>query len=61
MSNGGIWSDGVTHVNTGGSHEENPEDGVQMGVDSQNAPNLVEEDEVIYNDYVFSARLTVPK
>lgn len=61
MSNGGIWSDGVTHINTGGSHEENPEDGVQIGVDSQNDPNLVEENEVIYNNYVFSARLTVPK
>jgi len=32
-----------------------------MGVDSEGTPNLVEEDEVVYNDYVFSDRLTVPK
>jgi hypothetical protein len=31
-----------------------------MGADSEGTPNLVEENEVIYNDYVFSARLTVP-
>ena len=28
-----------------------------MGVDSQGVPNLVEEGEVIYKDYVFSNRL----
>ncbi len=32
-----------------------------MGVDPEGTPNLVEEGEVIFNDYVFSNRLTVPK
>jgi hypothetical protein len=32
-----------------------------MGVDEQNVPNLVEEGEVVYDDYVFSNRLKVPK
>ena len=31
-----------------------------MGVDNQGIPNLVEQDEVIYNDYVFSNRIPVP-
>ena len=32
-----------------------------MGVDNQGIPNLVEQGEVIYNDYVFSNRIKVPK
>ena len=32
-----------------------------MGVDQEGTPNLVEEGEVIFNDYVFSNRLKVPK
>lgn len=32
-----------------------------MGVDPEGTPNLVEEGEVIFNDYVFSNRLKVPK
>ena len=48
-------------INAGGSHEENPYEGVPMGIAPDGKPNLVEEGEVIYNDYVFSNRLTVPK
>ena len=44
-------------INSGGTHEENPREGVQLGKDPQNVPNLVEEGEVIFNDYVFSNRL----
>ena len=29
-------------------------------MDSQGTPNLVEEGEVIYNDYVFSNRMNIP-
>ena len=32
-----------------------------MGIDNQGIPNLVEEGEVVFNDYVFSNRLKVPK
>lgn len=51
------FTNGVTKVDEGGSHETNPFDGVMMGVDPQGVPNLVEEGEVIFNDYVFSNRL----
>lgn len=55
------FRNGVTEYNAGGTHEENPNDGVQVGVDPQGTPNLVEEGEVNYNDYIFSNRLKVPK
>ena len=60
---GGLDQDnnGVNIVNTGGTHEQNPYEGVQMGIAPDGKPNLVEEDEVIWNDYVFSNRLTIPK
>lgn len=55
------FSNGITYINEGNSHEENPYEGVQVGVDPEGIPNLVEEGEVIWNDYVFSDRLKVPK
>lgn len=61
MTNGADFTNGITVVGNGGTHEENPNEGVQMGVDPEGIPNLVEEGEVVYNDYVFSNRLTVPK
>lgn len=57
LTNGGVFRDGVTVVGEGGSHEENPLTGVPMGVAPDGQPNLVEEGEVIFNDYVFSNRL----
>lgn len=57
LTNGGVFSDRVTVVGEGGSHEENPLTGVPMGVAPDGQPNLVEEGEVIFNDYVFSNRL----
>lgn len=57
LTHGGNFTNGVTLVNKGGTHEQNPFEGVQMGVDTQGIPNLVEEGEVIFNDYVFSNRL----
>lgn len=59
-THGGNFSSGVTYIGNGGTHEENPFEGVQMGVDPQGVPNLVEEGEVVYNDYVFSNRIKVP-
>lgn len=61
MTNGATWDNGFIYVGNGGSHESNPNEGVQVGVDPQGIPNLVEEGEVIWNDYVFSKRLKVPK
>lgn len=60
MTHGADFSTGITLVNNGGTHEENPNEGVPMGMDEQGIPNLVEEGEVIFNDYVFSKRLRVP-
>lgn len=58
---GANFTTGMKHINTGDTHENNPYEGVPMGVDPQGTPNLVEEGETIYNDYVFSDRLKVPK
>lgn len=60
-SQGGDFTNGVTFIDNGGSHETNPFEGVQMGIDPQGVPNLVEEGEVIFNDYVFSDRMKLPK
>lgn len=57
FSNGMNIDDGVYIIGNGGSHEMNPNNGVQIGVDQEGIPNLVEEGEVIWNDYVFSNRL----
>lgn len=57
QTNGADWSDGLVTIGAGGSHETNPNEGIQMGVDNEGTPNLVEEGETIYNDYVFSNRI----
>lgn len=41
-------------VNEGGSHDENPNGGVQIGVDQNGTPNMLEEGEPVYNDFVYS-------
>lgn len=58
QSHGGDWSDGLMHINAGGTHEENKYEGIQLGRDENLVPNLVEEGETVYNDYVFSNRIT---
>ena len=55
------FTNGVTWINNGDTHEANPNDGVQMGIAPDGKPNLVEEGEVIFNNYVYSNRLKVPK
>lgn len=58
QTNGGDFTDGLTIIGAGGSHEENPYDGVQVGISRENGqPNLVEEGETIFDDYVFSKRI----
>ena len=57
QTHGGDFSNGVTFINNGGTHEQNPFEGVPMGIAPDGKPNLVEEGEVLYNDYVFSNRL----
>lgn len=48
---------GVTQFNTGGTHEMNPNGGIPQGVDPQGKPNLVEQGEVKWNDFIFSKRI----
>lgn len=60
-TNGGSFPTGLTFINEGGTHESNPNEGVPMGIGENGMPNLVEQGEAIYKDYVFSNRLTVPK
>lgn len=59
-TNGANFTNGLTQINEGGSHEENANEGVLMGTDQNGVPNTVEEGETIYKDYVFSDRLTIP-
>lgn len=54
------FSNGVRNIEEGGSHEQNPLGGVPQGIAQDGIPNLVEEGEVIFDDYVFSKRLKVP-
>ena len=61
QSYGGDWTNGLISIENGGSHERNPYEGVPMGVDQNGTPNLVEEGETVFRDYVFSKRLSVPK
>lgn len=56
-TNGADFSNGQTIIGNGGTHEENPMEGVPMGMDTEGNPNLVEQGEVVFNDYVFSNRL----
>lgn len=58
---GGDFSNGIIEINNGGTHEDNPIGGVPMGQDSEGIPNLVEQGEVVFNNYVFSNRLFADK
>ena len=50
---------GMQSYENGGTHEQNPYGGIQVGVDQQGNPNLVEEGEFRWGDYVFSDRINV--
>ena len=60
MTHGGIFDNGVIFINNGGEHNNNPYGGVPMGMDQQGALNLVEEGEVVYNNFVYSG-MKAPK
>lgn len=57
LTHGAEWDNGLRIIGNGGTHEENPMEGVPMGMDAERTPNLVEQGEVIFNDYVFSNRM----
>lgn len=60
-SNGADWDNGVKYINSGGSHEMNSYGGVPVDIAPDGMPDLVEEGEVIFDNYVFSNRLRLPK
>lgn len=60
-THGSDFTNDLRYINVGGTHEQNPNGGVQMGVNEEGTPNLVEEGEVVFNDYVFSNRLKPSK
>jgi len=48
----------LTEFNEGGNHEDNPNGGIQQGINPNDGrPNLVEQDETKWNDYIFSKRI----
>lgn len=67
-THGSLFTNGLVQINNGGSHEANPYQGVQFGVDPQGVPNMVEEGETIFNagayggpdSYSFSDRIKFP-
>ena len=59
FTHGANWDNGLTFFDEGNSHEENPNGGVMVGVDQEGTPNMVEEGEVRWKDYIFSDRLKV--
>jgi len=52
---------GYMKVNEGGKHEENPNGGVQIGMDQNGTPNLLEEGEPVYKDFVYSDNIKADK
>lgn len=61
LANYAAFGGNVKTINNGGTHEENIFGGVPMGISPNGNINLVEEDEVIWNDYAFSNRIKLPK
>ena len=59
MKDSGGANDLVTMFEGGGTHEQNPLGGIPQGVGSDGAPNLVEEGETRWNDYVFSNAISL--
>jgi len=54
-THGGVFApQGFMKIEAGGTHEENPNGGVQVGVDPNGVPNMLEENEPVYQDFVYS-------
>jgi hypothetical protein len=61
LAYGGDFSTGVSKIGNGGSHEENVLGGIPVSIGENGEPNLVEEGEVKWNNYIFSNRLSMAK
>ena len=60
-SHGGDWTNGLTEFNVGGTHEQNPNQGIPQGEGSNGQENRVEQGETKWNNYIFSNRIPVPE
>jgi len=58
---GGQFDKSLIEFNEGGTHEENPNQGIMQGTGQNGKPNLVEEGETRHEDYIFSDRLKLDK
>jgi hypothetical protein len=59
-ANGGLMNPyGINEFNTGGTHEQNKYGGVPVSIAEDGKPNLVEEGEVLFDDYVYSNRIKI--
>lgn len=58
---GADYSTGLSFFEEGGTHETNPYGGIPIGLDPEGKPNLVEQGEAKYGNYVFSDRIPVTK
>ena len=56
---GGQMPQQLTEFNSGGTHEQNINSGIQQGTGANGQPNLVEQGETKHEDYIFSDRLKV--
>lgn len=59
---GGQFNTGLTSFDSdSGTHEQNPFGGIPQGIGQNGQPNLVEEGETKWNDYIFSKRISIDK
>ena len=57
LTDGGIFDNGIKYIDAGFSHERNPNGGVPVSMNPNGQPNMVEEGETVWNNFVFSNRL----
>lgn len=56
-THGATFDNGMTYFNVGGTHGQNPYGGILQGFNEEDGePNLVEQGETKWNDYIFSNR-----
>lgn len=56
-THGATFDNGITYFNVGGTHDQNPYGGILQGFNEEDGqPNLVEQGETKWNDYIFSNR-----
>ena len=58
IQGGNFTPKGYMRINAGGSHDENPNGGVQVGVDQNGVPNMLEQGEPVYKDFVYSDNIS---